>query len=62
LIIVNFDRTKILTEKINLPNEVLKIKASVPVTELLSGKKLNIPSVASIQVKVSPASAQIIEF
>lgn len=62
LIIVNFDRTQVLAANIELPEEVLKIKASVPVTELLSNKKLNIPSGISIPVKVLPVSAQIIEF
>jgi len=62
LIIVNFDRTQTLETSVNLPEEILKIKASVRVTELLTDRKLNIPPGISIPVKVAPVSAQIIEF
>lgn len=62
LVIVNFDRTQTLTANINIPEEVLSIKASVPVTELLLDRKLNIPSGTSIPVNLAPVSAQIIEF
>lgn len=62
LILVNFDRTQTLETKIVVPEEILKIKKSVPVTELLTEKKLNIPVDISIPVKVLPVSAQIIAF
>ncbi|SMC68046.1 alpha-amylase family protein [Pedobacter nyackensis] len=62
LIIVNFDRAQTLEASISLPEEVVKIKASVPATELLTDKKLNISAGISIPVKVAPISAQIIEF
>lgn len=62
LVILNFDRTQTLGADIHLPEEVLKIKGSVPVTELLSGKTLNILLGTSIPVRLGPVSAQIIEF
>lgn len=62
LVILNFDRRQTLDANIDLPEEVLKIKGSVPVTELLSDKTLNITTGTSIPVKLAPVSAQIIEF
>lgn len=62
LIMVNFDRTQTLTANVQLPEEILSVKSSVPVTELLTGEKLNIPAGTSIPVKLAPVSAQIIEF
>lgn len=62
LIIVNFDRTGVLAANVALPVEILNIKASVPVTDLLTGKKLDISEVNNIPITVLPVSAQIIEF
>ncbi|WP_316816301.1 alpha-amylase family protein [Pedobacter nyackensis] len=62
LIIVNFDRTDVLAANIVLPEEILNIKAPVPVTDLLTGKKLDISEGVNIPITVLPVSAQIIEF
>ncbi|TCC95486.1 alpha-amylase [Pedobacter hiemivivus] len=62
LIMVNFDRNQTLEGRIEIPEEILKVKSWAPVTELLTNQKLNIPAGPSIQVKIAPVSAQIIEF
>ncbi|WP_246862697.1 alpha-amylase family glycosyl hydrolase [Pedobacter sp. KBS0701] len=62
LIVANFNRTEALTANIQIPEEILKVKSSSPVTELLTGKKLNIPAGTSIPVTLAPVSAQVIEF
>jgi len=62
LIVANFDRNQTLTANINIPEEILKVKSSVPVTELLTEKKLNIPAGTSIPVTLAPVSAQVIAF
>jgi len=62
LVVANFDRTQTLEANIEIPDHILKVKNSVPVTELLTDKKLNIPSGTSIPVKLWPVSAQVIEF
>ena len=62
LVVANFDRTQTLEANIEIPDQILKVKNSVPVTELLTDKKLNIPAGTSIPVKLAPVSAQVIEF
>lgn len=62
LVLVNFDRTATLDASIEIPEEILKIKSSVPVTDLLTGRKLDIPAGTNIPVKIAPVSAQIIAF
>jgi len=62
LVVANFDRNQTLTANINIPEEILKVKSSVPVTELLTEKKLNIPAGTSIPVTLAPVSAQVIAF
>ncbi len=62
LIVVNFDRTQSLEANIEIPEELLRLKASSPVTDLLTSKKLNIPAGTAIPVKLAPVTAQIIEF
>lgn len=62
LIVANFDRTQTLGANISIPDEILKVKSSSPVTDLLTNKKLNIPAGTSIPVKLEPVSAQVIEF
>jgi glycosidase len=62
LIVVNFDRSQNLVANFEIPDAILKVKSSSPVTDLLTGKKLNIPKGTSIPVKLEPGSAQVIEF
>jgi len=62
LVVANFDRSQTLMAGIEIPDHILKVKASSPVTDLLSNKKLNIPAGTAIPVKVGPISAQVIEF
>ncbi|MNR15845.1 hypothetical protein D3C85_1324040 [compost metagenome] len=62
LVVANFDRSQTLMAGIEIPDHILKVKASSPVTDLLSNKKLNIPAGTAIPVKVGPVSAQVIEF
>lgn len=62
LIVVNFDRSQNLVANFEIPEAILKVKSSSPVTDLLSGKKLNIPKGTTIPVKLEPGSAQVIEF
>ncbi|MCX2573157.1 alpha-amylase family protein [Pedobacter sandarakinus] len=62
LIIANFDRDQSLNASIEIPDAILKVKHSSPVTELLTNQKLNITPGTSIPVKLAPVSAQIIEF
>lgn len=62
LVVANFDRTQTLTANIEIPDQILKVKHSSPVTDLLTGRKLNIPAGTSIPVTVMPVSAQVIEF
>lgn len=62
LVVANFDRNETLTANIEIPDQILKVKSSSPVTDLLSDKKLNIPAGTAIPVKVGPVSAQIIAF
>ncbi len=62
LVVANFDRNQTLSANIEIPEEVLKVKSSSPVTELLTDKKLNIPAGTNIPVTLEPVSAQVIEF
>lgn len=62
LVVANFDRNQTLRANIEIPEEVLKVKSSSPVTELLTDKKLNIPAGTNIPVTLEPVSAQVIEF
>jgi glycosidase len=62
LILANFDREQTLDANIQIPEQILKVKSSVRVTDLLTDRKLNIPAGISIPVKVAPVSAQIIAF
>ncbi|RNL50141.1 alpha-amylase family glycosyl hydrolase [Pedobacter jejuensis] len=62
LVVVNFDRSQNLEANIEIPDHILKVKSSSPVTDLLTDKKLNIPAGTSIPVKLAPVSAQVIEF
>lgn len=62
LVVANFDRNRTLIANIKIPDQILKVKSSSPVTELLTGKKLNIPAGTSIPVTLAPVSAQVIEF
>jgi glycosidase len=62
LIVVNFDRSQNLVANFEIPDTILKVKSSSPVTDLLTGQKLNIPKGTSIPVKLEPGSAQVIEF
>ncbi|WP_231491211.1 alpha-amylase family glycosyl hydrolase [Pedobacter sp. Leaf170] len=62
LVVVNFDRNQTLEANIEIPDYVLKVKHSSPVTDLLTDRKLNIPAGTSIPVKLEPVSAQVIEF
>ena len=62
LVVANFDRNETLTANIEIPDQILKVKSSAPVTELLTNKKLNIPAGTAIPVRVGPVSAQIIVF
>ncbi|GGE61483.1 glycosidase [Pedobacter psychrotolerans] len=62
LVVANFDRTQTLEANIEIPDQILKVKNSSPVTDLLTDRKLNIPAGTSIPVKLGPVSAQVIEF
>lgn len=62
LVVANFDRTETLTANIEIPDQILKVKQSSPVTDLLTDRKLNIPAGTSIPVTLAPVSAQVIEF
>ncbi|TCD18592.1 alpha-amylase [Pedobacter psychrodurus] len=62
LVVANFDRTQTLTANIEIPDQILKVKHSAPVTDLLTDRKLNIPAGTSIPVTLAPVSAQVIEF
>ena len=62
LIVANFDRTQTLKANIEIPDSILKVKNSSPVIDLLTDKKLNIPTGTSIPVALAPISAQVIEF
>jgi glycosidase len=62
LVVANFDRTQTLTANIEIPDHILKVKNSSPVTDLLTDRKLNIPAGTSIPVTLAPVSAQVIEF
>ncbi|WP_233603944.1 alpha-amylase family glycosyl hydrolase [Pedobacter sp. KBW01] len=62
LVVANFDRSQTLTASIEIPDHILKVKSSSPVTDLLSDKKLNIPVGTAIPVTLAPISAQVIEF
>ena len=62
LVVANFDRNQSLEANIEIPNAVLKVKHSSPVTDLLTDIRLNIPAGTSIPVKLGPVSAQVIEF
>ncbi|KQR72811.1 alpha-amylase [Pedobacter sp. Leaf176] len=62
LVVANFDRNQTLDANIEIPDNILKVKHSSPVTDLLTDRKLNIPAGTSIPVKLSPVSAQVIEF
>ncbi len=62
LVVANFDRNQTLSANIEIPDQVLRAKSSVPVTELLTDKKLNIPAGTNIPVTLAPVSAQVIEF
>jgi len=62
LIVANFDRNQTLEANIEIPDSILKVKHSSPVTDLLTDRKLNIPAGTSIPVKLGPVSAQVIEF
>lgn len=60
LVLVNFDREQILESHIEIPAETGKGPA-LP-KELLSGKEMEVTKGNTITVKLSPVSAQIIEF
>lgn len=62
LVVANFDRNETLEANIEIPDHILKVKHSSPVTDLLTDRKLNIPAGTSIPVKLGPVSAQVIEF
>lgn len=62
LVVANFDRIQTLTANIEIPEQILKVKSSVPVIELLTDRRLNIPAGTAIPIKLGPVSAQIIEF
>jgi len=62
LIVTNFDRNTTLQANIEIPDNILKVKSSSPVTDLLTDRKLNIPAGTSIPVTVAPIGAQVIEF
>jgi len=62
LIVANFDSDQTLEANIEIPDSILKVKHSSPVTDLLTDRKLNIPAGTSIPVKLGPVSAQVIEF
>lgn len=62
LVVVNFDLSQPLEANIQIPDHILKVKSSSPVTDLLTDTKLNIPAGTSIPVKLAPVSAQVIEF
>lgn len=62
LVVANFDRNQTLEANIKIPDHILKVKPSSPVTDLLTDRKLNIPTGTSIPVTLSPVSAQVIEF
>lgn len=62
LVLANFDRTQTLIANIEIPDQILKVKHSSPVTDLLTDRKLNIPAETSIPVTIAPVSAQVIAF
>lgn len=62
LVVANFDRDQTLEATIEIPDQILKVKSSSPVTDLLTNSRLNIPAGTSIPVKLGPVSAQVIEF
>lgn len=62
LVVANFDRNQTMEANIEIPDEILKVKSSSRVTDLLTDIKLNIPAGTSIPVKLAPVSAQVIEF
>lgn len=62
LVVANFDRTETLNANIEIPDQILKVKHSSPVTDLLTDRKLNIAAGTTIPVMLKPVSAQVIEF
>lgn len=62
LVVANFDRINTLEANIEIPDNILKLKSSSPVTDLLTDRKLNIPAGTSIPVTLGPVSVQVIEF
>ncbi|WP_131538745.1 alpha-amylase family protein [Pedobacter nototheniae] len=62
LVVANFDRNQTMEANIEIPDEILKVKSSSRVTDLLTDIKLNIPAGTSIPVKLTPVTAQVIEF
>ncbi|WP_443944677.1 alpha-amylase family protein [Pedobacter sp. AW1-32] len=62
LIVVNFDRHQNMEANIQIPEHILSAKHAERVTDLLTGRQLNIPAGTSVPVSVAPVSAQIIVF
>jgi glycosidase len=62
LVLVNFDRMQSLETRIDIPQDMLNKKPVLSAEDLLSGQVVAPVSGNSIQVKVGPVSAQIIEF
>lgn len=62
LVVANFDRNQTMEANIEIPDHILRVKESSPVTDLLTDRKLNIPAGTSIPVKLGPVSAQVITF
>lgn len=61
LIVANFDRTETLQQSIDLPINLIKEKAADKAVDLLSDQPIAIKE-GKITLKLSPVSAQIIQF
>ncbi|HWW42588.1 alpha-amylase family protein [Pedobacter sp.] len=62
LVLVNFDRMQSLQTRIDIQQDILNKKPVLTAKDLLSGQVVVPVSGTSVEVKVEPVSAQIIEF
>ncbi len=62
LIIANFDRKETLVSDFVIPENILNLKTSTIVKDLLTNKKIPLTTKNKISVKILPSTAQIIQF
>ncbi|MES2652280.1 MAG: alpha-amylase family protein [Bacteroidota bacterium] len=62
LIIANFDRKETLVSDFVIPENILNLKTSTTVKDLLTNKKIPLTTKNKISVKILPSTAQIIQF